>query len=381
MNSNRRHTRFANSPLRGRFVFATAVAVFLASFATGLLSLGGGCARQQGDGPNANLELGAGFFADNDAVSDLALAGLLSPDPKRRAQAFQVFQDHWSSAASRVARLTRSESIPKRLAGAYLMAHLGGKAELPVLRQFLQDPAPKVRLLAMHGVVRLQDRESTALLLKLLPEAKYEALVVILHCLLRLDPATAERECHKLVKDERWTRRRGAAQLLGQLGTETSVDALAPLLGDPVWMVQKDAADSVGQRRLRSQRDKLKELLRHAEWQVRAAAAKALGDIGEPADASVVAGVAVGDEDKHARIAAAGVLSQFPSEVVLETIERIVSLPGEDKKVKRAALQSLAKLGGDKAREIFERVLRSENEELRTQARLILEQENSIKKP
>jgi HEAT repeat protein len=262
---------------------------------------------------------------------ELDLHGLLSGHGETRRRAFDRFAAGWADLRMQVADLARSPDRPRRLACAYLLAQLGDLGDLPAMRRLLGDGWDAVRMTVLPGIVRLRDHASLTELASIVEKAAYEELCRLLPAVAQIDAAAGEALCMRLANDERWARRRAAAQCLGTLQTPRSAIRLLGLLADGVWSVQVDAVDSCGHRRLADAREPLRALRTHPEWQVRAAVATALGAIGVSQDLEAVASLATDDANKYVRRAGLAALGGFAGDLPLTLLETAVSKEADEK--------------------------------------------------
>ncbi len=309
------------------------------------------------------------------------LQGLLSKNSEVRYRAFDMYRRNWSYVREYVSDLANSSEIPERMAGAYLVARLGTEQDLPMLHSFLGDDLFEVRRMAIGGVVRLEDVASVPALVKFLDKAKYEEVRLILNTLNRVDPSSGEEACVQRAADERWAHRRAAAEALGMLDSQSSASLLERLLADPVWLVQMDAAEAVGRRRHKGGHHGLLKLLTSDQWAVRAAAARALGSLGRTEDLDTIKKLTFGDDNKKVRIAAVESLPGFHADQAIGLIKDVLQEETLHYKVHKAAFRSLLRMGAGMPAELFQALLRGDDERLANLARAVLKEQEILGKP
>ncbi len=311
---------------------------------------------------------------------DWNLEGLLSTDDNVRRSAFGMYRQNWPDVRQYVADLVDRPEVSERMAGAYLVAQLGTKEDLRLIRRFLDDASFNVRRMAMGGVVRLKDTASVPALVKFLGEAKYEEVRLILRTLNLVDPEAGEDACAQRAADERWAHRRAAAEALGMLDSQSSASLLEGLLEDPVWLVQMDAAEAVGRRRHQGGHSGLRKLLASHQSGVRAAVARALGSLGRANDLDTLRKLAFADREKKVRIAAVEGVSGFPQDQAIRVIKEVLQEKTLHVDVHKAAFHALLRMGAGKPTDLLSEILQGDDERLANLARTVLQEEAPFKR-
>lgn len=216
-------------------------------------------------------------------------------------------------------------NVQVRLAACRSLGQLGDARAVPVLSGLLQEMDDRLRLGAARALAEIPGRESTEALVKVLLEDESDVIRQQAHRLLRRNDAGIAREqvAGALHSASDPVTRTHAAQVLGEIGDLSSVAALSEALDDPSGAVRSRAAHALValspeepgvqaalRKRLdaekesmptvdlawclarvgdRSSVDKIRALLAGGETeQVRAQAAMALGEVGEPADVTLL---------------------------------------------------------------------------------------------
>ena len=151
-----------------------------------------------------------------------SLSSLISSDGSGRSTAYTKIKENWSTYRHRVHALTASGPLPEQLALAYLLSRLASKEDLPALRKTLESPNKNARIMAMHGLGRLRDRECMPSLQALLAKAQFKESQQIFSTLLTIHPQMAEKIIMTEHSAPEWARRRAVALALERLESRAS---------------------------------------------------------------------------------------------------------------------------------------------------------------
>ncbi len=300
------------------------------------------------------------------------LKNLLSRSTNTRQAAFEVIARHWQLHRQRITALADDQRTSVRLAASYLLSRLGGEQELAALRQLLGDQHPRVRTHAIEGLMRLNDRSATAIMVTLTKTAKYEELQLLMQAIAGFEPAQATQRVRDLARHAEWANRRVAAQTAGRLNCAPSVDLLVSMIDDEVWMVRADAVEAIGKRRCHVGLDRIRACSEDQAGRVRAAAVTTLGQLGHPRDFELAKTLALTDPVDSVRASACRSLAGFAAGESLTVLEKVLRKSTEVSEVRRAGLLTFLEIAEPDSRARLQQLITTGDPALRELAKFTL---------
>ena len=237
----------------------------------------------------------------------------------------------------------RREEAPLRRAGLSALEEVKGKARVPALLQLLESDVPETRKAACELLGSSGSLQPASQLLDQLEDPAPEVAVAALQALRRLGCQDCLPAVCELLDHDGKQVRKAAIELLVDLSDDRQFPAERVgrmALHDPSSSVRVTAAWALGKKPSASQQDRLLEIVR-------------------------------GEDTPKVRAAAAGALAAYPRDEVIATLVRVcgcepnmaVTLKGRD---------SLSAMPDEQVLDVCRDLLRSDNEETRAEAALVL---------
>jgi HEAT repeat protein len=225
-----------------------------------------------------------------------------------------------------------------RTRSAQILGQIGCPEAIEVLRDFLGDDEPEVRLAAANSLAALgedkwQDRVSG--------DDKDFARLSASGDSVALSPLLAGLKSHK--EDTRRT----AAWGLGDLGEKAAVDPLIDVLRSDSPCVQAAAARSLGELRAPAAVEPLLHALTGINDVVRAAAARGLGVLGDPRGVGTLIKILTGKSNPDVCLAAVEALGHLGDRQAARALEGLAS--HSDGAIRTAVATSLGQIGDNGA--------------------------------
>ena len=258
-----------------------------------------------------------------------------------------------------------SEDVETRQAAIVALGRIGDPRSVPALLQILSADDESV-IGAAGALAKIGDRRSLDRLLDLVGHPKPAVRQAVIAAINSIGHPEMASRTAKLLTDPDPYIRESAVQIAGYFGYEGCIEPLFERCVDEDESVRRTAIEHIPYLDDDRVTSILVEALQDKTSRVRASAAKALGQV-ETSRAAPYLLLALKDDDPWVRYFAARSIGRYD---YAESLDALARLAEEDPvhHVRIAAVESLARIGGEQATAVLARLTRSDNVDLASAA-------------